>query len=60
MRRATVIRVEDGGSFVIRPNMAVKLAEITPPDRGPPEAAEAKERLESLVLSKKLDFETMT
>ncbi len=60
MRRATVIRVDDGGTLVIRPNMAVKLAGLTPPARGTLEAAAVKEKLESLVLSKKIDFETVT
>jgi len=46
--------------MVIRPNMAVKLAGLTPPARGTPEAAAAKERLESLVLNKKIEFETET
>ena len=60
MRRATVIRVEDGATVVIRPNMAVKLIGLTPPARGNPGAVAAKERLESLVLNKKIDFETET
>jgi endonuclease YncB( thermonuclease family) len=60
MRRATVIRVDDGGTMVIRPNMAVKLAGLTPPARGTPGAVAAKEKLESLVLNKKIDFETET
>jgi endonuclease YncB( thermonuclease family) len=60
MRRATVIKVDDGGTLVIRPNMAVKLSGITPPKRGTPAAAAAKERLESLVLRKKIEFETET
>lgn len=58
-RRATVIRVDDAATFVIRPNMAVKLAVIEPPPRGTPEAAKAKERLESLVLGKRIEFETL-
>lgn len=60
MRRATVIRVDDGATVVIRPNMAVKLAGLTPPARGTPGAVAAKERLESLVLNKKIEFETET
>ncbi len=60
MRRATVIRVDDGGTMVIRPNMAVKLAGLTPPARGTPGAGAAKEKLESLVLNKKIEFETET
>ena len=60
MRRATVIRVDDGGTMVIRPNMAVKLVGLTPPARGTPEAVAAKEKLESLVLNKKIEFETET
>jgi endonuclease YncB( thermonuclease family) len=60
MRRATVIRVDDGNTLVIRPNMAVKLTGVTPPKRGSLAAAAAKERLESLVLKKKIEFETDT
>lgn len=60
MRGATVIRVDDGGTVVIRPNMAVKLSGVTPPKRGSPGAAAAKEKLESLVLKKKIEFETAT
>lgn len=58
-RRATVIRVNDASTLVIRPNMAVKLAGVEPPARGTPEAAKAKERLESLVLGRKVEFETL-
>ena len=60
MRRATVIRVDDGGTMVIRPNMAVKLSGVNLPERGTPVAAVAKVRLESLVLKKKIEFETET
>ena len=60
MRRATVIRVDDGATVVIRPNMAVKLIGLTPPSRGTPGAVAAKEKLESLVLNKKIEFETET
>lgn len=55
-----MIKVDDGVTVVIRPNMAVKLEGLTPPERGTPEAAAAKERLESLVLKKKIEFETAT
>lgn len=58
-RRATVVRVNDGVTFVIRPNMAVKLAGVEPPARGTPEAERAKERLESLVKGRKVEFETL-
>ena len=55
-----MIKVDDGVTVVIRPNMAVKLEGLTPPERGTPESAAAKERLESLVLKKKIEFETTT
>ncbi len=55
-----MIRVDDGGTLVIRPNMAVKLEGLTPPARGTPGAVAAKEKLESLVLNKKIEFETET
>jgi len=58
-RRATVIRVDDAATFIIRPNMAVKLAGVEPPERGTPEAERAREKLESLVLRKKVEFETL-
>ena len=58
-RRATVVRVNDAVTFVIRPNMAVKLAGVEPPARGTPEAERARERLESLVKGRKVEFETL-
>ena len=58
-RRATVVRVDDAVTFVIRPNMAVKLAGVEPPARGTPEAERAKEKLESLVKGRKVEFETL-
>ena len=58
-RRATVVRVDDAATFVIRPNMAVKLAGIEPPARRTPEADRARERLESLVKGRKVEFETL-
>jgi len=50
VRRATVTRVDDGASFIIRPNMVVKLDGV--------EAERAKERLEQLILGKKVEFDT--
>jgi endonuclease YncB( thermonuclease family) len=58
VRRATVTRVEDGATFIIRPNMVVKLDGIEAPPRGTPEAERAKEHLEGLVLGKKVEFDT--
>lgn len=58
-RRATVVRVNDAATFIIRPNMEVKLADVEPPPRGTPEAERAKEKLERLVLRKKVEFETL-
>ena len=58
VRRATVTRVDDGASFIIRPNMVVKLDGIEPPPRGTPEAVRAKEHLEQLILGKKVEFDT--
>lgn len=58
-RRATVIRVDDAATLVIRPNMVVKLAGVEPPARGTPEAAKAKEMLESLVHGKRIEFEAL-
>jgi len=58
-RRATVIRVDDATTFIIRPNMAVKLAGVEPPGSGTPEADRAREKLESLVLRKKVEFESI-
>lgn len=58
-RRATVVRVNDAATFIIRPNMEVKLADVEPPSRGTPEAERAKEKLEGLVLRKKVEFETL-
>lgn len=57
-RRATVVRVDDAATFIIRPNMAVKLAGIRPPPMGTEESRQAKAELESLLLRKKVEFET--
>ena len=57
VRKATVIRVDDGATFIIRPNMVVKLDGVEAPPRGTPEAERARERLEELVLGKKVEFE---
>lgn len=54
-----MIRVDDAATFIIRPEMAVKLAGIEPPRRGTQEAEKAKNKLESLVLHKKVEFETL-
>jgi len=58
-RRATVIRVDDAATFIIRPNMAVRLAGIEPPASGTPDAEKARVKLESLVLRKKVEFESL-
>jgi len=58
VRRATVTRVDDGASFIIRPNMVIKLDGVEPPSRGTPEAERAKEHLEQLILGKKVEFDT--
>jgi len=58
-RRATVIRVDDATTFIIRPNMAVRLAGVEPPASGTPEAERAREKLEDLVLRKKVEFESL-
>ena len=59
VRRARVIRVDDATTFIIRPNMVVKLAGISPPEKGTPDAVKAKEKLEALVLGKKVEFDTL-
>ncbi len=59
VRRARVVRVDDAATFVIRPNMVVKLSGVNPPERGTPRAARAKEKLEALVLGKKVEFDTL-
>jgi endonuclease YncB( thermonuclease family) len=58
-RKATVIRVNNAVTFVIRPNMAVKLHGVKAPTPGTPEDTRAKEHLESLILKKKVEFETL-
>jgi endonuclease YncB( thermonuclease family) len=57
VRRATVTRIEDGGTFIIRPNMAVKLMGVDVPPRGTSEAERAKGRLEELVLGRRVEFD---
>jgi len=58
-RRATVVRIYDSVTLIIRPEMAVKLAGVEPPKRGTSEEDRAKGKLESLVLEKKVEFETL-
>lgn len=58
-RRATVVRVNDAATFIIRPNMVVKLADVEPPLGGTPEAEKAKAKLEGFVLRRKVEFETL-
>jgi endonuclease YncB( thermonuclease family) len=57
-RKATVVKVDDAATFIIRPNMAVKLAGVQAPPRGTEEAREAKTELERLLLRKKVEFDT--
>ena len=58
VRRATVTRIDDGATFIIRPNMVIKLDGIEPPSRGTLEAERAKEHLAQLILGKKVEFDT--
>lgn len=58
-RRATVVRVYDSVTLIIRPEMAVKLAGVEPPKRGTAEEDKARSKFESLVLGKKVEFETL-
>ena len=58
-RRATVIRVDDAATFIIRPNMVVKLRGVDPPTRGTPEDQAGRERLAELVMGKKVEFDTL-
>jgi endonuclease YncB( thermonuclease family) len=44
-RRATVVKVDDPVTFIIRPTMAVRLAGVNPPERGTREAEEARRKL---------------
>ncbi len=57
-RRATVVKVDDAATFVIRPNMAVKLAGIQAPPMGTEKSRRAMAELERLLLGKKVEFET--
>ncbi|MBS7652485.1 MAG: hypothetical protein QXD04_00200 [Candidatus Bathyarchaeia archaeon] len=56
-RGATVVRVEDASTLIIRPYMAVRLAGVEAPLRGSPEAEMARRKLEELTLNKKIEFE---
>lgn len=58
-RRATVVRVEDASTLIIRPYMAVRLAGVEAPSRGSPMAEMARRRLEELSLNKKIEFEVL-
>ena len=52
------MKVDDAATFIIRPNMAVKLAGIQAPAAGTEESRRAKAELERLLLGKKVEFET--
>ncbi|MGD2142739.1 MAG: thermonuclease family protein [Candidatus Bathyarchaeota archaeon] len=54
-----MIRVDDGATIIIRPNTVLKLAGVTLPEIDTHEAAEAHKKLKSLVLGKKVEFETI-
>ena len=52
------MKVDDAATFIIRPNMAVKLAGIQAPPIGTEESHRAKAELERILLRKKVEFET--
>jgi len=52
------VKVDDATTFIIRPNMAVKLASIQAPPMETEESRRAKAELERLLLRKKVEFET--
>ncbi|MBS7630066.1 hypothetical protein KEJ47_00585 [Candidatus Bathyarchaeota archaeon] len=58
-RRATVMRVYDSTTLIIRPNTAIKLYGIEPLKRGSEIEEKAKLRLEELTLGKKIEFQTI-
>lgn len=58
-RKATVVKVYDSSTLIIRPNMAVKLFGVEPLKKGSEMEEKARMRLEELVLGKKIEFKTL-
>ncbi|MGQ9679253.1 MAG: thermonuclease family protein [Candidatus Bathyarchaeia archaeon] len=58
-RKATVVKVYDSSTLIIRPNTAVKLFGVEPLKKGSEMEEKAKMRLEELVLGKKIEFQTL-
>lgn len=60
MKTATVVQVIDGKSFRLRTDAILVIDGLNIPERGTEGAQKAKEKLEELVLKKKISYETTT
>lgn len=60
MRTATAVEVLDGASFRLRTDAIIVIDGLTVPEKGTEHGKKAKQRLEELVLRKKVEYETTT
>ncbi|TRO53790.1 hypothetical protein E2P71_05685 [Candidatus Bathyarchaeota archaeon] len=60
MKTATVVQVIDGKSFRLRTDAILVIDGLNIPERGTEGAKKAQEKLEELVLKKKISYETTT
>jgi endonuclease YncB( thermonuclease family) len=60
MKTATVVEVMDGGSFRLRTDAIVVVDGLTLPEKGSEKGLKAKQKLEELILKKKVQYESMS
>ncbi len=60
MKTATAIEVLDGASFRLRTDAVIIIDGLTVPEKGTELGKKAKQKLEELILKKKVEYETKT
>jgi endonuclease YncB( thermonuclease family) len=60
MKIATAVEVLDGASFRLRTDAIIIIDGLTVPEKGTEIGKKAKQKLEELVLKKKVEYETTT
>lgn len=60
MKTATAVEVLDGASFRLRTDAIIIIDGLTLPEKGTELGKKAKQKLEELVLKKKVEYETTT
>ena len=60
MKTATAIEVLDGASFRLRTDAVIIIDGLTVPEKGTELGKKAKQKLEELILKKKVEYETTT